>query len=284
MKTGKPFVGIIAFFTVLLPMPLGHGLMIAMEEIFGNEYIFHAALYLGFVGIILLIFGMLSSKNTTATILGLFAGLLVWTGWIEFAFVYYAKRFEVAPLIENGDIVTKPEYLIMPSSIGFWVLIMIYYFFGTKTGCTFFSWFQKRLRIVNPKKLQPSTRNVALTTFMELNMLLWTFYLVLLFVYDKAFMGDDTIMAHIVAYGCLLWSAYLFMKLIKKSNMAYAIRYAIPTVIIFWNFVEILGRWDVFKEIWVHPFEYSTEMILFLSVAIILLVIIFWERKKDLKQ
>lgn len=280
MKIQKPFAGIIAFVTVLLTMPLGHALMIIMEKTLGHSHVFQAALGLGFVGIILLIWGMLSQKNTTATLLGLFAGLLVWTGWVEFAFVYYAKRFQVAPLMEGGEIVTKPEYLIMPSSIGFWVIIMLYYFFGTKTGCSFFTWFQKRLKIVNPKQLQPSIRNVALTTFMELNMILWTFYLLLLFVYDKAFIGDDSIVAHIVAYSSLLWSLYLFTKLIKKSNMAYAIRYAIPTVIIFWNFVEILGRWNVFKEIWVHPFEYATEMLLFSVVIIILIAIIFLERKK----
>ncbi len=52
----------------------------------------------------------------------LFRGLLVWTGWIEFAFVYFANRYNVAPLMDNGEIATKPEYLIMPSSVGFWAV------------------------------------------------------------------------------------------------------------------------------------------------------------------
>ncbi len=157
---------------------------------------------------------------------------------------------------------------------------MIYYFFGTKTGCTFFSWFQKRMKSLDIKPLKPAVRNIALTTFMELNMLLWTFYLVLLFVYDKNFIGDDTIVAHIVAYGSLLWALYLFTKLIKKENMAYALRYAIPTVIIFWNFVEILGRWNILKEIWVSPFEYAMEMVFFALVLVALLLIVFFEKRK----
>lgn len=279
MKIKKPFIGIIAFVVVLFTMPLGHALMIVMEKVFGDHYVFQVALYMGLVGLALLIWGMMTSKKTTATFLGLFSGLLVWTGWIEFTFVYYAKRFQVAPLIEDGQVVTKPEYLIMPSSIGFWIVIMLYYFFGSKTGCTFFTWFQKRLKIINPKQLKPSSHNIALTTFMELNMILWTFYLLLLFVYDKEFIGDKSIVAHIVAYVSLFWSFYLFSKLIKKNNMGYAIRYAIPTVIIFWNFVEILGRWNVFKEIWVHPFEYMVEMLIFVLVVIVASAFILMERK-----
>lgn len=279
MKIKKPFIGIIAFVVVLFTMPLGHALMIVMEKVFGDHYVFQVALYMGLVGLALLIWGMMTPKKTTATFLGLFSGLLVWTGWVEFTFVYYAKRFQVAPLIEDGQVVTKPEYLIMPSSIGFWIVIMLYYFFGSKTGCTFFTWFQKRLKIINPKQLKPSSHNIALTTFMELNMILWTFYLLLLFVYDKEFIGDKSIVAHIVAYVSLFWSFYLFSKLIKKNNMGYAIRYAIPTVIIFWNFVEILGRWNVFKEIWVHPFEYMVEMLIFVLVVIVASAFILMERK-----
>lgn len=283
MKIKKPFIGIIAFIAVLFTMPLGHALMIVMEKVFGDHYVFQVALYMGLVGLALLIWGMMTPKKTTATFLGLFSGLLVWTGWVEFTFVYYAKRFQVAPLIEDGQVVTKPEYLIMPSSIGFWIVIMLYYFFGSKTGCTFFTWFQKRLKIINPKQLKPSSHNIALTTFMELNMILWTFYLLLLFVYDKEFIGDKSIVAHIVAYVSLFWSFYLFSKLIKKNNMGYAIRYAIPTVIIFWNFVEILGRWNVFKEIWVHPFEYMVEMLIFVLVVIVASAFILMERKTENK-
>lgn len=55
----------------------------------------------------------------------------------------------------------------------------------------------------------------------------------------------------------------------------YAIRYAVPTVVIFWNFIEIVGRWGLFKEIWVHPLEYLFEVSLFfISLAVLLFFII----------
>jgi len=271
----SPFIGIIAFIIVLFTMPLGHAAMILMEKGFGHEHVYLAALILGFIGFFLLFWGVISSSETKATFLGLFGGLFIWTGWIEFAFVYYANRYGVEPLIANGEIVTKPEYLIMPSSVGFWAILMIYYFLGSKTGCQFFNWFREKLKIKNAIIMKPVERNVAMTTLMELTALLWTFYLVLLFVYDDQFFGDRHIVTYIVAFGSLFWSVYLFLKLIKITKMAYAVRYAIPTVIIFWNFVEILGRWDFFKEIWVEPGKYWLEMLIITLVFIVALAMSF---------
>ena len=280
MKLTKPFVGIVAFLIVLFTMPLGHAAMIIMEKSFGHEYVYQAAIFIGFVGLALLIWGVISTSENKATFLGLFGGLFIWTGWIEFAFVYYANRFGVEPLMVGGEVVTKPEYLIMPSSIGFWAVFMIYYFFGTKTACNFFNWAQSKMNVNNINELKPTKRNRAISTFLELTLILWTFYLVLLFAYDNSFLGDRHPITYIIAFGSLLWSLYLFFKLIKISKMAYAIRYAIPTVIIFWNFVEILGRWDLFKEIWVEPSKYWLEMLITAVVFIALLLISTLEKKK----
>jgi hypothetical protein len=280
MKIKPPYTGLLAFLTVLFTMPLGHAAMILMEKGFGHHYIYHAALLLGFVGIILLIWGIFIPNENKATFLGLFAGLFVWTGWIEFAYVYYAHRFGVPPLTEHGEIVTKPEYLIMPSSVGFWAIAIMFYLFGTRSGCLFFNWFRKKLKIAGAQDFSPAKRNPAMSTFMELILILWTFYLVLLFIYDKHFFGEKSVAAYLVAFGSLLWSAYLFMKLLKIPQMAYAIRYAVPTVIIFWNFVEILGRWGMLREIWIEPWKYWKELGIMTLVFVILVIITVREQKK----
>jgi len=280
MKLTKPLTGILAFLIVLFTMPLGHAAMIIMEKTLGHHHVYQAAVALGGLGFLLLIWGMLSRHETRATFLGLFAGLFIWTGWIEFAYVYYAHRFGVAPLVVNGEVVTKPEYLIMPSSVGFWAVGMIYYFFGTKSGCLFFNWFQRKLGIRPVRELKPVKHSPALSVFMELTMVLWTFYLLLLFAYDDRFFGDRSVFTYVIAFGSLLWSLYLFLRLMKIVKLSYAIRYAIPTVIIFWDFVEILGRWDVLKEIWIEPFKYWLEILLTAVVFVILVGISVWEGRR----
>jgi hypothetical protein len=290
MKLTSPWTGILSFIIVLFMMPLGHAAMILMEKILGHNLLYLAALLLGVIGVGLLVLGIYSKKEITATFAGLFGGMLVWTGWVEFAYVYYANRYGVQPLIENGEIVTKPEYLIMPSSVGFWAIIMLFYIFSIKSNCVLFTWIQDKLHYGTAKKavldeqqvsrLQPVVRNHAMTTFMEMNIIMWTCYIVLLFVYDERFFGDHHPVTSIIAFGSLAWSIYLFVKLLKIKKLGYAIRYAIPTVIIFWTFVEIMGRWDMLKEIWIEPSHYWMEMTVMLVAFVVLSVVLFWKHRK----
>lgn len=281
MKLTSPWTGILSFLIVLFTMPLGHAAMILMEKMLGHNLLYPAAFGLGVVGLIMLLFGIISRKENSATFLGLFGGLFVWTGWIEFGYVYFANRFGVQPLIENGEVVTKPEYLIMPSSYGFWAIMMLFYIFSTRSGCNFFNWIQRKIRYGQPvENLQPIVRNAAMTTFMELNVLLWTCYMVLLFAYDNEFLGDRHPVTIFIAFGSLAWSIYLFIKLLLIKKLAYAIRYAIPTVIIFWTFVEILGRWDILTEIWVEPSHYWLEMTMMTLAFLVLLGVLLFKHKK----
>lgn len=256
--------GILSFLIVLLFMPIGHALMVLNENIFEHQK-FAGAFVIGLLGAFSLIFGLKKEVNKAiATMSGFLAGVLVWTGWVEFSFVWMAEKLHVAPLIENGEVATKPEYLVMMSSLGL-LLAMLAYFGFSQTRCQFFNWFQKLAGM----KLQINqnthgTRPVAMTTFIETIMILWTFYIVLLLVYDQDIAGDKHPATYFVAFGSLFWSVYLFLNLVRISKLDYAIRYAIPTVIIFWNFIEVIGRWDLFKEIWVHPLEHWVENLIIL--------------------
>jgi hypothetical protein len=112
--------GITSFLIVLFTMPLGHALMIFMEHVLSSTALHYAAFTMGAVGLVMVIIGVFAKGDTRQTLWGLFGGLLFWTGWVEFIYVYYAHRYEVQPLLNAaGEVVTKPEYLIMPSSFGF---------------------------------------------------------------------------------------------------------------------------------------------------------------------
>jgi len=172
----------------------------------------------------------------------------------------------------------------MPASVGFLAMFLLYYLYNSRTGCTFFTWLQKVLHI--PIKYVPFTnqqKNYALITAVEMVSLLWTFYLVLLFAYDKELLGDQHPVTYFIAFGSLLWSAFLFRDLLKLQNLGYAIRYSIPTVIILWNFVEILGRWNILNEIWVKPQEYWLELTLIFIVFALLTVVSLFEKGRQSK-
>ena len=122
---------IASFLMVLFTMPLGHALMMIMEKTMTPEALHYSAFLMGLVGLLIVITGVFVKGDTKQTIFGLIGGLLFWTGWVEFLFQYYATRWGTQPEMENGEIVTKPEYLILPASFGMWMMVMTLYIFST---------------------------------------------------------------------------------------------------------------------------------------------------------
>ena len=202
---------------------------------------------------------------------------------MEFLFQYYATRWGTQPEIVNGEVVTKPEYLILPASFGMWMMMMTLYIFSTKNGCNFINWWQRRLLGSRKNEIaaRPMTRHTSLVTFMELNMILWASYLLLMFCYDSNFLGDRHPVTSIVAAGWLLGSIFIFKKQLRLSSWDANIRMAIATVVVFWVPVEVLGRLDFFREFWVAPQEYATQMICILVVFLMLLVYIVVAARKQ---
>ncbi|EXZ42266.1 hypothetical protein M076_4638 [Bacteroides fragilis str. 2-F-2  len=118
---------IASFLMVLFTMPLGHGLMIIMEHLMSETVLHYSAFVMGAVGMAMVIVGVFAKGDTRQTLWGFFGGLLFWTGWVEFLFMYFANRFGTQPELDpvTGEIVTRPEYLILPASFGFWMMIMV---------------------------------------------------------------------------------------------------------------------------------------------------------------
>jgi len=165
-KTGlQRRAGLLAFVICLLLMPVGHALMVLNEHVVhGGKFV--GAVVLGLMGMGLLIQGAAGrSKAAVATLLGLLGGILVWTGWVEFSFVWIAEKLSVPPQMEKGEVVTKPEYLVMLSSLGLLGSIMLMLVLGP-TRCQFFAWFQRRLgmrQVLKQATAHASARPIAVT-------------------------------------------------------------------------------------------------------------------------
>jgi len=146
----KPFIGIFAFFIVLFFMPLGHAFMILIQTILGETYQFVGAIVVGLLGFAALLLSLKKESETIRTFLGLIAGILLWTGFVEFSFVFFTKHLAIAPVIENGEIVTKPEYLLLPSTLGLYLTFVIYFFLDGQIHCNFFTWFRRLFKMHLP--------------------------------------------------------------------------------------------------------------------------------------
>ena len=281
------FKAIVSFLVVLFTMPLGHAVMILMEHFLVKPTLHYAAFAMGFVGMLMVVRGVFAKNDTRQTLWGFFGGLLFWTGWVEFLFMYFANRFgtqaELDP--ETGEILTRPEYLILPATFGFWMMIMLMYLFSTRNGCNFINWWQRLLLRGRKQEIaaRPMTRHTSIVTFMELIMILWGSYLLLMFCYDDVFLGEQSVVTLMVGIGCFIGSFFIFAKQLRLSSWGANIRMAIPAVIVFWTPVEILGRMDLLSEIWIEPMKHLTEMIVILLSFLVLAVYLWYvaARKKE---
>jgi hypothetical protein len=259
-----PWVGLLAFVIVFVVQALGHTVMIVMEEVWpGQNYIYESAFAMGLLGAALLLVGMRHKNEVAATWYGFWAGTFLWTGWIEFSFVWSGNYLGVPDLMDPnvpGAIATKAEYLVMMSSLGIMGATLVYFLFNKETKCNFFLWFQRHAGLGTGRPNPDHERNFAGITALETIYVIWFFYLLLLFMYDESILGDR----HPVTYGIfflnVIWAVYLFQRLMKFWKVTTAIRYGIPTAIIAWNAVEIAGRWHLFTEFWEKPQEFWLEM------------------------
>ncbi|MCM1004974.1 MAG: hypothetical protein NC402_01605 [Prevotella sp.] len=274
---------IASFLFVLFMMPLGHALMIIMEHTMDETTLHYAAFAMGAAGMVFVIIGVFAKGDTKQTLWGLTGGLLFWTGWVEFLFMYFANRFGTQPQLDpvTGEVVSRPEYLIMPASFGFWVMVLMLYTFSTRNGCNFINWIQRR--VLGRKKdlvaARPMTRHSSIITFMELMMILWGSYLLLMFCYDDRFLGDHHPVTLFIGLGCLIGSVFIFIKQLHIPAWGANIRMAIATVIVFWTPVEIMGRMNLFKEIWIAPMQHKPEMITILGAFLILAIYLIWKAR-----
>jgi hypothetical protein len=263
-----PFIGLLAFAIVFLVQGLGHTQMVLMEALFGERYVYQSAAFVGFLGAVFLFIGMRRADEVSATWLGFFAGAFLWTGWVEFTYVWSANALGVPDLMDRhapGEIATKAEYLVMMSSAGVLLATMAPLLMNPETKCNMFVWLQRNLRLRTGKPSRNYQRNFAFITCLETIFVVWFCYLALLFIYDESILGDRHPVTYGIFFGATAWSIYLMRRLAQMWKVTTAIRYAIPTAIIAYSAYEIAGRWNLFTDIWVHPGRYWLELSLVLA-------------------
>lgn len=312
-KNGKTYFGktIGSLLIILLLMPLGHALMIVMEQLLTPAALHFSAFAMGFVGLVVTVCGVFVKGDTRQTCFGVFGALLFWTGWVEFLFAYYAHRYGVhCDLVGNGVVQTtseyvngivanhtftvngtpleeytregikgirgsRPEYLIMPASFGMWMMFVVLYVFCTRTGCDFIRWIQNHCGVNGNVELRPMAHHASIVTFMEWNIMMWGLYLLLMFCYDPVFLGTTHPVTYAIGLACLIGSALMFKRQLYIGQWGRNLRMSIATVIVFWSFVEVAARNGFFKEIWVDPLNHVYEMLGILG-AFIILVFGYW--------
>jgi len=266
-----PLVGVIAFVAVILAQPIGHSLFIIMREFTGGSQGSDAftSFSCGCVGFVLIWIG-LKKKETSATWLGFIGAILVWTGWFEFTWEFFAHLLNVQPLYSvGGEVAMSPGLQIIQASGIIMFAFTLLYYFNRETRCTAFKWLHQRVHLDPGQASAAKKRDYARITAIETIVVIWFIYVVNLTLYDERILGVHHPVTYLVFFGFLIWAVYLNSRLIKYARMAPAVRYAIPTTVITWLDIEVLSRWGMLDEFWLKPEEYALEMSLILAAFLV---------------
>ncbi|MCB2108451.1 MAG: hypothetical protein KDE14_12165 [Rhodobacteraceae bacterium] len=263
-----PFIGGIAFAMVFIFTAVGHTVMVMIMRVFGDAQ-FLAAFAQGLVGVVFVYIGVRMNDNEhAATWLGFFGGSWLWAGWVEFSYVYYSRHIGIEPLDLGGGHKQLPEYMVLPSSIGLLMGTLVYFFMNRETRCNAFRWLHKHLHMPMGKPTLNYQRNISTIVAMEKFYITWFFYVFLLVVYDRRILGAEHPAMYGIFFGFIVWSLYLLNRLRKFSRLTSAFRYAIPTALVAWNTVEIMGRWRILTEVWIHPEKYTVHMAIIVAALV----------------
>ncbi|WP_417128015.1 hypothetical protein [Phocaeicola sp.] len=250
----------------LAAMPLTHILARMLKDGTTGVEQFYAGMGMGAFGLGLVIAGVFIKGDARQSLLGLFGGMFYWMGAIDFLFMYYAERFGTQAQLDpmTGEIVSRPEYLILPATFGFWAMVMMLYLFCTANGCNFLNWWQRLFFGKHKKEIaaRPMTRHTSIVAFMEVITMLWTCYLTLMFCYDERFLGDRHPVTLLVGMLGLIGSLFMFARLLRYSSWGMSLRYGFATVIIFWIAVEVFDRISLLPALWNAPGEHILQIVL----------------------
>ena len=255
---------VVSIAVTLVAMPLTHILARALKDGTSGVEQFYAGMGMGLFGLLMVIIGVFIKGDVRQTLLGLFGGMFYWMGAVDFLFMYYANRFGTQAQLDpvTGEIVSRPEYLLLPATFGFWAMTMMLYLFCTRNGCNFLNWWQRLFFGKHKKEIaaRPMTRHTSIVAFMEVVTMLWTCYLLLMFCYDGRFIGDHSPVTLLVGMGGFIGSLFMFARLLRYPAWGMSLRYGYATVIIFWIGVEVFDRIHVLEGLWTAPLEHTDQL------------------------
>lgn len=256
-----PTSGIVSLVIVWSGLALGHSLVVLQSASTGGSGLLNTMISwgMGTAGFVLVWIGM-KRPETQGTLLGYLGGNLIWCGFFEWSWHYFAQALAIEPVLDNGIMILSPELLLIQATVLIVISLLIFLGANKDTRCRMFLWFHRNLR------LQPGTmtagykRQYARVAAMETVFLIWTIYLFAIFINDPRGIRYDSTAAMAITLGFIAWSIYLVPKLLKIRGFGAAFRYGIAVGSVSWLPIEALSRWGLYPEVWVKPAEFPVIM------------------------
>lgn len=226
---------------------IGHIVMVLIEK-YNPAYKFTFAWQMGLLGFLTIYMTRWLKSDGWQSFWGTMGGLGMWFSF-EYSLMYGAERTGVC-YTANGS---YPEYVLMKWTFMMLLMVFTYLLYQESVRCNFIFYLRRKLKLMRTKAIASGpVGNYGPRTAFEYIMVTWTFYVLLMIGYDPELFGPYswyTYLLFFISFGIFFYLAY---KLLGYDRFGANLRYAIPTVTILWNDVEVLAKWGMLKEPWVH--------------------------------
>ena len=255
----RPWVGLLGLSVGFLTQPLGHAAYKMLEAVFGG-WTYWAAGVTGVVGLAIVGWG-LKQDELKATWTGMLGGWVLWIGWFEYAFKFFAELYAVPgyavePEVPNGYVATGHANMLQATVTIMFALLIVYGFFNLQTKCNFMRFFHRNLQLSPGMPTPENHRSFARITAMELLFVTWFCYQFWLYAiyFGTRGVGVQVVMGLYVVW--TIWAAYLVYKCTQQIRTAPALRYGIGAGIVLWGSAEMPAHFGAYREYWLYPLEF----------------------------
>lgn len=225
---------------------IGHISMVLIEK-YNPAIKFDFAWYCAIIGFLTIYLTRFLKSDGWQSFFGILGGLGMWFAF-EYSLIYGGHRLGVTYTF-NGS---YPEYRIMKWTFMLLIMVFTYLLYQESVRCNLIFYLRKKLRLMRGVVATGKIDNYGPRTAFEYIMITWTFYVLLMIGYDEQLFGAHSVFIYVMFLASFSIFFYLCYKLLGYDKFGANLRYSIPTVTILWNDIEILAKWGMLKEPWVH--------------------------------
>jgi hypothetical protein len=226
---------------------IGHIAMVLVEK-YNPAYKFTFGWQMAVAGFIIIYMTRWMKSDGWQSFWGMLGGLALWFAF-EYSLMYGGERLGVC-YTWNGS---YPEYRLMKWTFMPLLMVSTYLLYQESVRCNFIFFLRRVFRLMRTKAIATGKiGNYGPRTAFEYIMITWTFYILLMIAYDPELFGPYSWFTYMLFFASFSVFFYLCYKLLGYGRFGANLRYAIPTVTILWNDIEILAKWGMLKEPWVH--------------------------------
>jgi len=246
IKLKAIFYTAISLTWIFATVAIGHVVMVIINKDYPH-LMWSFGKWCGVIGFLVIAMTRFFKSDGWQSFFGVLGGTAMWIAF-EYGLIYGGERLGVS-YTYNGS---YPEYRMMEWTVGVLLMVCMYLMFQESVRCNFFVYLRRKLRLMRGAIATGKIDNYGPRTAFEYIMTTWFFYVLLIIGYDEEIFGAQGKFIYSVFFCSFAVAFYLAYKLLNFDKFGANLRYAIPVVLIFWNDIEILAKWGMLKEPWVH--------------------------------